>query len=49
LVTRSQDGRRVTSANDAAEGTSIQVELVDGRLTATVRQREMNGTSRKQV
>jgi exodeoxyribonuclease VII large subunit len=48
LVTRAQDGHRVTSANDAAEGTSIQVELVDGRLTATVRQRDMNGPSRKQ-
>jgi exodeoxyribonuclease VII large subunit len=41
LVTRAQDGHRVTSATDAAEGTSIRVELADGRLTATVRQREM--------
>lgn len=44
LVTRPQDGHRVTSAKDAGEGTSIQIELADGRLTATVRQREMKVT-----
>lgn len=40
LVTRAGDGRRVTSVNDAAEGTSVRIALHDGRLTATVRERE---------
>jgi exodeoxyribonuclease VII large subunit len=41
IVTRS-DGQRVTSALHAAEGTTVQIALHDGRLTATVRQREMD-------
>jgi len=40
LVTRTGDGHRVTSARDAAEGTSVQITLHDGRLTATVRKQE---------
>jgi exodeoxyribonuclease VII large subunit len=39
IVTRSGDGHRVTSARDAAEGTSVQITLHDGQLTATVRER----------
>jgi exodeoxyribonuclease VII large subunit len=41
LVTRAGDGQRVTSAQQAAEGTTIHVALHDGRLTAVVRQREV--------
>ncbi|NDJ79079.1 MAG: exodeoxyribonuclease VII large subunit [Chloroflexi bacterium] len=44
VVTRAGDGQRVTSAWDAAEGTSVHIELHDGRLTATVRQRDTDDT-----
>jgi exodeoxyribonuclease VII large subunit len=41
IVTRG-DGERVTSARHAAEGSLITIHLFDGRLTASVRQREMD-------
>jgi exodeoxyribonuclease VII large subunit len=41
MVSRS-DGQRVTSAQHAAEGTLVQIKLHDGRLIATVRQREID-------
>lgn len=40
LVTRTSDGHRVTSVRDAAAGTSVVITLHDGRLIATVRERE---------
>ncbi len=40
IVTRTGDAKRLTSVQQAAEGTSIQITLHDGRLTATVRSRE---------
>ncbi|HEX3049507.1 MAG TPA: exodeoxyribonuclease VII large subunit [Aggregatilineaceae bacterium] len=40
IVTRTGDAKRLSSVQQAAEGTSIQVTLHDGRLTATVRSRE---------
>ena len=43
LVTRTADGQRVTSTQDAAEGTSITVTLRDGHLIAAVRQRQPGG------
>lgn len=43
LVTRTADGKRVTSTQDAAEGTSITVTLRDGQLIAAVRQRQPGG------
>ncbi len=42
LVTRAGDGHRVTSAREAAEGTSIHITLHDGRLTATVRKQDLH-------
>ena len=39
MVSRTADGHRITSERDAAEGTSIDITLHDGRLTATVRER----------
>jgi exodeoxyribonuclease VII large subunit len=42
MLTRTDDGRRVTRARDAAEGTSLRITLHDGRLTATVQERELN-------
>ncbi|WP_119069343.1 exodeoxyribonuclease VII large subunit [Aggregatilinea lenta] len=39
MVSRTADGRRVTSIQDAAEGTSLTITLHDGQLTATVRER----------
>ncbi len=43
IVTRVQDGRRISSARDAAEGTSVQIALHDGDLTARVNQRTLHG------
>jgi len=43
IVTRTTDGVRVSSAQDAAEGTSITVTLRDGHLLAAVRQRQLDG------
>lgn len=40
IVTRTADGERVTSTQDAAEGTTITVTLRDGHLIAAVRQRQ---------
>jgi exodeoxyribonuclease VII large subunit len=39
VVTRTDDGARVTSVQHAAEDTSVEIALHDGRLTATVRRR----------
>jgi exodeoxyribonuclease VII large subunit len=41
VITRTEDGQRVTSAQQADAGTSVDIDLRDGRLTATVRQRDM--------
>ncbi len=40
IVTRTADGARVSRTRDAAEGTSVTITLRDGRLIATVRQRQ---------
>ncbi len=40
LLTRTDDGVRVTSAHQAPEHTSLEIALHDGRLTATVRHRQ---------
>jgi exodeoxyribonuclease VII large subunit len=45
IVTRAGDGRRVASAHDAAEGTWIHIALHDGRLGATVRERQFDAES----
>ncbi|MCD4685773.1 MAG: exodeoxyribonuclease VII large subunit, partial [Anaerolineae bacterium] len=45
IVTRTGDGKRITSAHDAAEGTTVQIDLYDGRLTARINARELDGTS----
>ncbi len=39
VVTRTDDGARVTSVQHAAEDSSVEIALHDGRLTATVRRR----------
>jgi len=39
IVTRTEDGARVTSVQHAAEDTSITITLHDGQLAATVRRR----------
>jgi len=44
LVTRVGDGHRVSSAQEAAEGTLVQITLQDGDLIAQVRQRNLRGT-----
>jgi exodeoxyribonuclease VII large subunit len=41
ILTRTDDGRRITRARDAAEGTALRITLHDGRLTATVQGREL--------
>jgi exodeoxyribonuclease VII large subunit len=45
IVTRTLDGQRVTSAQDAAEGTSVQIALHDGELSARVDDRTLHDTS----
>lgn len=40
IVTRAMDGKRVVNAQDAAPGTSINVQLGQGELTATVKDRK---------
>jgi exodeoxyribonuclease VII large subunit len=40
LVQRAGDGRRVSSINEAAEGTRLLITLYDGQLTASVQKRE---------
>jgi exodeoxyribonuclease VII large subunit len=42
LVSRSDDGMRLTSAADAAPGTSIHLQLHTGTLTATVTERTLD-------
>jgi exodeoxyribonuclease VII large subunit len=39
LVTRTADGKRMTSVQDAAPGTSITVQMQDGTLTSRVNER----------
>ncbi len=41
IVTRAMDGKRVASAQDAGEGTSINIQLGKGTLTATVKDRKL--------
>lgn len=41
LLTRTDDGARVTSARQAPENTSLEIALHDGQLTATVRRRQL--------
>ena len=43
IITRRSDGHHVTSAQDAAEGTHVDITLHDGRLRARVRERTMEG------
>lgn len=45
IVTRTSDGQRVSSTQDAAEGTTITVTLRDGHLIAAVRQRQPGSQS----
>jgi exodeoxyribonuclease VII large subunit len=42
IVTRSLDGKRVTNAIDAGPGTSIDIQLDKGQLTATVKERKLD-------
>lgn len=42
IITRSEDGRRVTSEGDAAPGMSITIQLHDGELKARVEDRDMH-------
>jgi len=41
IVTRAMDGKRVTNTQDAGEGTSINIQLGKGTLTATVKDRKL--------
>ncbi len=43
IVTRALDGKRVTNAQDAGPGTSINIQLDKGQLTATVKERQLDG------
>jgi exodeoxyribonuclease VII large subunit len=43
IVTRPLDGKRVTSATDAGPGTTINIQLDKGQLTATVKERKLDG------
>jgi exodeoxyribonuclease VII large subunit len=45
IVTRAMDGKRLTEAIDAAPGTSINIQLFQGNLTATVKDRKLDGKS----
>jgi exodeoxyribonuclease VII large subunit len=40
MVRREGDGKRITSVNDAAPGTSILVQMQDGELAARVKERK---------
>jgi exodeoxyribonuclease VII large subunit len=42
IVTRAMDGKRLTEAIDAAPGTSINIQLAQGNLTATVKDRKLD-------
>ena len=42
IVSRKLDGKRITRAQDAGPGTTIQVQLADGSLTATVKDRTVD-------
>lgn len=41
LVTRAEDGKRITSAADVSEGAAVRIALRDGALTATVNARTL--------
>jgi exodeoxyribonuclease VII large subunit len=43
LLTRTDDGARVTSVQQAPEQTSLEITLHDGRLRATVHRRQFGG------
>ncbi len=43
VVTRALDGKRITNAIDAGPGTTINVQLNKGQLTATVKERKTDG------
>jgi exodeoxyribonuclease VII large subunit len=43
IVTRTLDGKRVTDAVDAGPGTSVNIQLDRGQLTATVKERKLHG------
>ncbi len=43
IVTRALDGKRVTDATDAGPGTSVNIQLDKGQLTATVKERTLDG------
>ncbi|NLX08354.1 MAG: exodeoxyribonuclease VII large subunit [Chloroflexi bacterium] len=47
LVTRAGDGKRITSAWDAAEQTRVDIALHDGHLIAVVHQRRFNDDSQQ--
>lgn len=42
IVTRAADGKRMTHAIDAAPGTTINVQMQDGMLKASVKERELD-------
>lgn len=42
LVMRAADGKRMTSVQDAAPGTSVLIQMRDGQLTARVNERKFN-------
>ncbi len=43
IVTRALDGKRVTDAADAGPGTSVNIQLNKGQLTATIKERKSDG------
>lgn len=42
VVTRTGDGKRLTNAVDAGPGTTLQIQLAKGQLTATVKDRKLD-------
>ena len=42
IVNRTLDGKRITSAIDAAPGTSVNIQLGKGQLTATIKERKID-------
>jgi exodeoxyribonuclease VII large subunit len=42
IVTRPLDGKRVSNANDAGPGTTVNIQLNKGQLTATVKERKLD-------
>jgi hypothetical protein len=41
-VTRTGDGKRISDARDAGPGTSLNIQLGRGELTATVKERKLD-------